>query len=396
MLFEGRHLTYCLNIHSGESFADVVNAVRTYPPRVRDLVGCSQPFGLGLRLGHRALREAEETGGWEKLRAVMAAESLYVFTLNGFPYGHFHDAPVKTSVYEPDWRSPLRRDYTIRLAHFLAHLLPEGVEGSISTVPVAYRAAIGSDGELAGVVRHLADCAVELAALRARTGKGIQLGLEPEPDCWIDTTLDAVQFFQDFLIPQGVARIRERTGLGLTASEEMLRRHVGYCVDTCHFAVQFESPAEAIRRLVKAGIGISKVQLSAALRVEPGPDLSGRLAAFKDEVYLHQVREGRDGLIKRAYPDLPEALQAAAHQPPTDEWRIHFHVPLHWAGDGRGWGTTRDTLDADFWRELKSTAISHWEIETYTYSVLPASLRALPLAESLAAEYLFCLKALRQ
>jgi sugar phosphate isomerase/epimerase len=387
MLLDGRHLTYCLNIHSGETFADILKAVRTYPPRIREWVGCSQPFGLGLRIGERALAEAEATAGWDSLRSVMDAESLYVFTLNGFPYGRFHDVPVKTSVYEPDWRSPLRRDYTIRLAHFLAHLLPDGVGGSISTVPVAYRAAIHSDAELAGVVRNLADCAVALAGIYSRTGKEIQLGLEPEPDCWIDTTLDALQFFQDFLIPQGVARVQELMGKGGAAAEEVLRRHLGYCVDTCHFAVQFESPAEAIRRLVAAGIRISKVQLSAALQVCPGPDLSTRLAAFQDAVYLHQVRAGREGVISQAYPDLPEALGEASRHPPTDEWRIHFHVPLHWAGDGAGLRTTRDALDPDFWRELKRAPIPHWEIETYTYSVLPDALRALPLAESIAEEY---------
>jgi len=395
MLLDNHHLTYCLNIHSGETFADVVKAVRTYPPKIRDLLDCSQPFGLGLRIGQQALAEAEATAGWDELRSVMAAESLYVFTLNGFPYGHFHDAPVKTSVYEPDWRSPQRRDYTIRLARFLAHLLPEGVGGSISTVPVAYRAAIGSDAELAGVVRNLADCAVELADLHSRTGREIQLGLEPEPDCWIDTTLDALQFFQDFLIPLGVARVRERTGQGLAAAEKVIRQYLGYCVDTCHFAVQFESPSEAIRRLVKAGIGIPKVQLSAALRMEPGADLPARLAGFSDEVYLHQVREGRDGVVLQSYSDLPEALRAAARHPPGGEWRIHFHVPLHWAGDEPKLGTTRDALDADFWRELKQASIPHWEIETYTYSVLPAAMRALPLAESIAEEYRFCLMALQ-
>lgn len=390
MQWHGRHLTYCLNIHPGETFSEVLDAVRTHPPRIRDILGCTQPFGLGLRLGARALAEAEKTAGWDALRSILAAESMYVFTLNGFPYGPFHGAAVKTSVYEPDWRSPVRRDYTNRLAHFLARLLPDGVVGSISTVPVAYRSAIGSDAELGGVVRHLTDCALELAAIRARTGQDIRLGLEPEPDCWIDTTLDAVQFFEDFLIPQGVASIRERTGLGLADAEALIRRHLGYCIDTCHFAVQFESPAAAIRGLIRAGIGISKVQLSAALRIPAGSDPVTRLEPFADAIYLHQVREGRDGEVLRSYPDLPEALRAAARQAPESEWRVHFHVPLHWAGEGAGLGTTRDELDADFWREMNQTDIPHWEIETYTYGVLPPALRALPIAESIAGEYRFC------
>ena len=41
---------------------------------------------------------------------------LYVFTINGFPYGPFHGQPVKAAVYRPDWREAERGRYTADLA----------------------------------------------------------------------------------------------------------------------------------------------------------------------------------------------------------------------------------------------------------------------------------------
>ena len=45
---------------------------------------------------------------------------MYVFTINGFPYGAFHGTPVKAEVYRPDWRDPERLRYTNQLADLLA------------------------------------------------------------------------------------------------------------------------------------------------------------------------------------------------------------------------------------------------------------------------------------
>ncbi len=157
--------------------------------------------------------------------------------------------------------------------------------------------------------------------------------------------------------------------------------------------MQFESPTAALRRWRAAGLRLSKVQLSAALTLAPGVDPERALTPFADAVYLHQVRAGRDGKVRHAYPDLPAALGAVGRRAPDEEWRIHCHVPLHWAGEPGGCGTTRGDLDDGFWRALREAEVSHGEIETYTYSVLPEAVRTLPLAESLAAEYRWVLEA---
>src|SRR5690606_3722432 len=89
-----------------------------------------------------------------------------------------------------------------------------------------------------------------------------------------------------------------------------LQPYLGVNYDCCHLAVEFERPAEALDRLVRAGIRISKIHLSSALRVKP--DAAGRaaLAAFVEPTYLHQVVAGHPttGVVSRRHPDLPEAL----------------------------------------------------------------------------------------
>ena len=59
------HLTYCLNIHPGETWAENFAAIREKALRVKELIAPDRPFGLGLRLSRRAadsLAEDEPIG----------------------------------------------------------------------------------------------------------------------------------------------------------------------------------------------------------------------------------------------------------------------------------------------------------------------------------------------
>jgi len=363
------HLTYCLNVHPGESWAENLDAIRRYAVGVRDRVACDGPFGLGLRLSARAADELHHPNALAEFRAFLDGEGLYVFTINGFPYGQFHAASVKEDVYRPDWRSPARRDYTVRLALLLAELLPEGVAGSISTVPLSYKPWIQSEVDLTRAIDMLSGAAELLADIRQRTGKDIRLALEPEPDCYLESTSEAVAFF--------TGRLRDRV-------DEGARRQIGLCFDTAHLAVGFEDPAESIARLAEAGGPIAKIHLSAALRLTLTPEALARLESFAEGVYLHQVKARRtDGTI-HSFADLPEAL--AAKSDDWDEWRVHFHVPLFFATDGL-LSSTADLLTGDFADALAAGATDHLEIETYTFDVLPADLRADDVTESIAREY---------
>jgi hypothetical protein len=86
------HLTYCTNIHAGESWAEVRATLETHVPEVRRQLGRDGDFGIGLRLSGRAATELGLGEELDRLRAWLDDEGLYVFTINGFPHGKFHGA----------------------------------------------------------------------------------------------------------------------------------------------------------------------------------------------------------------------------------------------------------------------------------------------------------------
>ena len=377
-----RHLTYCLNVHPGETWAQCLENIQTKALAIRDIVSPAAPFGLGLRLSHQAAQALAVPEALAAFKRYMSEQSLYAFTVNGFPYGTFHGSPVKQAVYKPDWRAPERLAYTHQLADILAALLPEGVEGSISTVPASYKAWITSDAERQAMLDNLTTCAAHLADLEAGTGREIHLGLEPEPDCYIETTAESIAFLSD-LFRTGALHLAKTRGLSLDAAEALLRRHIGLCFDTCHLALQYEDLAQSLQALKAAEIRVSKVQLSAALHANGSQENRDRLADFNDPVYLHQVKTQRpDGQIV-AYPDLPEALASPVVE--QDAWRVHCHIPLYYS-EQDGIGTTAELLTPDLMRSL-CAASHHLEIETYTFDVLPPDMRQRGVVHSVIEEF---------
>ncbi len=341
MKWKNCHLTYCLNIHPGESLEGVMEAIDGPVMEIKKRVCPDDPFGLGLRLSAVAVRELEPDV--DEFRAELSGMGMYAFTINGFPYGRFHGAPVKKDVYAPDWTRPERVRYTKRLIRILAGLLPDGVAGSISTVPIGYGGEI-EDAAIDNLL-EVADCCVRM---EKEVGRDVKLALEPEPDCLLSTTDDVLRFWP---------RLREKG----TAAQ---LRQLGVCVDTCHAACEFESPAGAIKRLEEAGIQVPKIQISAAPEVREQQKAVETLGAFDEDVYLHQTRVN-DGTGVRRYSDLPEALD----DHPEGEWRVHFHVPLHYA-DRHRLNSTSEQLDNTFWQRAIAPG-RHLEIETYSFDVLP-------------------------
>ncbi len=123
------HLTYCTNVHPGDSWDEVRAALDGPVAEVGRRVSPGARFGVGLRLGGRPLRELMGPVARAELDEVLERNGLYVFSLNAFPFGAFHARGVKEAVYRPDWLEHARLAYTCRAADLLASLLPEGVVG---------------------------------------------------------------------------------------------------------------------------------------------------------------------------------------------------------------------------------------------------------------------------
>ena len=384
------HLTYCSSIHPGETWAEVRRNLETYVPGVKASLSPDHPFGIGLRLSAQAATALADSATFDEFRSFLNERQLYVFTINGFPYGEFGSGRVKERVYLPDWRDEARLSYTNRLASILAALLPPNVEGSISTVPGAFRSHVTGEAALDRMAEHLISHAATLARLADQTGKTIALALEPEPACRLETAPETVDFFQKYLFSaRSLDRFTQLTGLNRSTGESALRRHLGICLDACHAAVEFESAADTVAAYRSAGIAIIKVQVSAGLTVPPGswkPETRQELTRFDDGVYLHQVvSKSRSGLTRHV--DLPDALAVLPDLSSviTEEWHIHCHVPIFLERLGP-FGSTQAYLRelCALWRHTPFT--SQFEVETYTWQVLPEEYRREHVVQSISRE----------
>lgn len=356
-----------------------MGALQEFTLAVRDRVCAGKPYAIGLRLSDLASRQLSEPAALLAFRRWLDRNHCYVFTINGFPYGRFHGERVKEQVYRPDWTSPDRVTYTNRLFDLLEQLLPPGMEGSVSTVPGSFKEFITSVDQMRQIRANIFHCVEHVARVSEQTGRRMHLGLEPEPLGLLETTEETVHFFD---------RLRAEHH-----HDKRLNDFLGVNYDTCHLAVEFENPAHSLAQLRQHGIKISKFHLSSALKLRPSEESLAALAAFADDTYLHQVvRRGSDHKLTR-HRDLDAALAAAVS--PDEEWRIHFHIPLHSPPSPWFDNTTDHLLGVLDVLQADPHLCSHLEMETYTWEVMPPELKSRSVVEQLTSEYEWCLAALR-
>jgi sugar phosphate isomerase/epimerase len=384
------HLTYCTNIHAGESWRDIRASLDEHVPAIKSSVAPNQSMGIGLRLSGEAAAAAREPEALALFRDQLTKLGAYVFTINAFPFGPFHGVRVKEHVYLPDWRDRERVAFTANSAAVLAAILPDGVDGSISTVPGAFKPNGRSSEAIAAMADNLMMAVADLVDVERRTGKHIALALEPEPCCFLETTDESIGFFKDTLFkPETLDRLAAVTGVSRQQAEMLLRRHLGICYDVCHGAVEYEDIVAALDRLIAAGIQIPKIQLSAAMRVPAmKKDLVAAVMRYNDGVYLHQSIVRRDENLVR-HVDLPDAVAAFDDGQADGEWRIHCHVPVFLEDLGEI-SSTRGDLVTTLAALRQKTRSSHLEVETYTWDVLPDKLRTGSKSADIAREIAFC------
>ena len=371
----GRHLAYCTNIHRGETWSETLDALKTHTLAVRESVCPRGPFAIGLRLSCQAAVELSDPETLLSFQRWLGENSCYVFTINGFPFGRFHGSRVKEQVYVPDWTSRERLAYTNRLFDLLAQLVPAGVEGSVSTLPGSFKEFVKTGEQNKLIRENLWRCVEHIARLSEKSKRKLHLGLEPEPLCLLENSAETIQFFE---------QLRAECN-----HDPRLDEHLGVNYDCCHFAVEFEEPRTALNSLREAGIKISKLHLSSALKTAATKEARAALKKFADDVYLHQVvaREANGRL--KFFRDLPDAL-ACYSSPVTHhsaEWRIHFHVPLHAPAAPPFENTNDHLLGALDWLAENPGLCPHLEMETYTWEVLPPEFKSRCVVEQLIGEY---------
>jgi len=379
-LGQGTVLGYCTNVHAGATLDQTQANLAQHALAVKQRISPDGPLGIGLWLSAHSARGLREDDRLRRFKDWLAQRGLQVFTINGFPYGDFHQRRVKHLVYKPDWTEPARVQYTRDLIHILSVLIPPGDEGSISTLPIGWQPWIATKAGHGAAADNLLRTVECMAELRDKSGTLIHLDLEPEPGCVLQRSSDVVEFFNRYLLAGG------RRDLVLT--------HLRVCHDICHAAVMFEDQQEMLASYDRAGIRVGKVQVSAAVRADFNPAsesmrraMTQQLARFDEPRYLHQTVVKPAGSSEvRFFADLPAALADVEDEVDfAGELRVHFHVPIFLDRFGC-LASTSDEIRKGLRLLRARSDVNHYEVETYAWDVLPDDLKMQRLADGIAAE----------
>ncbi len=373
------HLSYCSNIHPGEEWAAHFSVLQSSIPEIKAAVCPNKKMGIGLRLANQASIDLSEKSNFDAFKNWLEANDCYVFTMNGFPYGGFHNVVVKDQVHAPDWTTPERTNYTIRSFGLLAQLIPNDLaEGGISTSPLSYRFWWKTGDDLENATRTATKNMIlvveALLEIKANTGKTLHLDIEPEPDGILENSEEYLNWYSNYLLPMGIEQMSSK-GLSAEQATDAIKTHIQLCYDVCHFAVGFEHPQAVIDKLDAHGLKVGKIQISSALKVDFSSNAEEKLkviAQYNEPTYLHQVvAQKKDGSFQK-FPDLTEAI--AGFDDSINSWRVHFHVPLFLEHYGALSSTQSDIVDTINVHKQKSFT-NHLEIETYTWEFYQLSFK---------------------
>jgi sugar phosphate isomerase/epimerase len=381
------HLTYSTLVHPADDWEQIWQSLNTYVPKVKERWAGNKRFGVSLRLSAKSAETlANSKADRDKLRKFLDDQNMYLYTVNAFVYGHFKGDVVKEQVYEPDWRSEERTRYTMNVASVVADIAPADVFPSIQTSPLGFKPRVTGPDVVQSYTDNVLRVTKHLIELEAKTGVTVTLGLEPEPYCFLETTDETVDYFTNHLYSGASAeKLAKISGLPISEAIAALRKHVGIVYDICHLAVEYEDITESLQKLVDAGVPIVKLQEAAALHIpEVTQPIVDTLKRYAKTIYLTQTIEKRNGKFTK-YLNLEDAFAAWEKDPGPREWRTHIHVPVFLDDLGQ-FRTTRFAI-ADALKFHKKKPLSrHLEVETYTWDMLPDSLKTGDIVEYVCRE----------
>jgi hypothetical protein len=381
------HLTYSTLVHPADNWEQLWASLNTYLPKVKARIAGNKSFGVCIRLSASSAETlANSAAEREKLKKFLGDNDMYIYTANAFVYGHFKGAAVKEQVYEPDWRSEERTQYTINVANVLADVCPAGIAPSIQSAPLGFKGRVTGNDVVAAYTNNVLRVVAHLIALESKTGRTVQLALEPEPFCFLETTDETVDYFTKHLYSgASVEKLAKLAHVPISEANEALRRHLGIVYDICHQAVEYENITESLQKLVDAGIPVFKLQEAAALHMpEVTQPVVDTLKRYAKTIYLTQTMEKKNGKLTR-YLNVDDAIAAFEKDPGPREWRTHIHVPVFLDDLGQ-FRTTRFAIE-DALRFHKQKPLSrHLEVETYTWDMLPDSLKSADIVENIYRE----------
>jgi len=382
------HLTYSTLVHQTDNWEQLWKSVNTYLPAVKARVAPNQKFGVCLRTSAPSAEMlSTDPSKVADLKKFFADNDLYLYTANAFVYGVFKKQVIKEDVYEPDWATAERREYTKKVANLLAELAPEGVNPSIQSAPLGFKPKVTGDDVVESYTTNVIDVVAHLVELKKKTGKTVTLGLEPEPRCYLETTDETITYFRNHLFSGATAgRLAKKTGLNEADAAQAMRDYTGVVFDIGHQSVGYEDIPASLHKLVDSGVQIVKLQEAASMYI---PDVQqttvDALQTFAKTIYLSQTCQKKDGKMTW-FLNLEHAFEDWYKNPGPREWRTHFHVPVFLNDLGGAFGTTRFALEQALAVHKKTPLSAHLEIETYTWDVLPEHLKTGDIVEYVTRE----------
>lgn len=374
---------YCTNVHAGEDLETTQAQLEQHAVEVANQLQIPH-LAVGLWLSRKTSQQLLSTdSAVGDFSDWLNRKGLIPYTLNGFPFGNFHQEVVKQEVYLPTWADPARLNYTSDLATILVQLLkrcqqPAAHTGTISTLPLGWPET-GQDIRKDSA-RNLMTLVQRLDQLHQESGIHIQVCIEPEPGCVLGDMNSTLDFFEHFLLT------------GDLATDNRIRQYLSVCYDICHSAVMGENATENLNRIRELQLDVGKVQVSSAVTVDFDRQSDQqqhelcwqRLTEFNEPRYLHQTCVFLDGQ-RHFFEDLPLAL-ATAPLRCRGRWTVHFHVPISESAAGDLQTTQCEITEFISACQRLDVHPIHWEVETYAWNVLPADMQRPTLAEGIADE----------
>ena len=294
---QARSIGYALNVFPYKSLAELWACLEGEVAQIKERVFPNEIFPIELRFSAQIVRDLQnDCDQVARLKYFLDTHDLAPVTVNGFVMPAFHGERVKERVYLPAWHeSDARVRFTNACLDLLTQLAPADSEFVSVSVPFGALKPVSP----AAVAPNILRCAEYAAKLEQRTGVRCVVALEPEPGLTVETTAEAIEFFERFVSVES-------------------RRHLAVNFDLSHQLVEFEDLADSLGLLEEHRVPVAKIHVSnAAELVELKP-------FYEDSIYLHQVcgvdADGRKVFFSLDWPTEPPAG--------IKRFRVHYHLPV--------------------------------------------------------------------
>ena len=95
LLGPGTVAGYCTNVHAGATLDETRANLQAHAVEVKKQFSPARPMGVGLWLSAATAAELHGSAATQTFKDWLAERELVPYTLNGFPYGNFHQPVVK-------------------------------------------------------------------------------------------------------------------------------------------------------------------------------------------------------------------------------------------------------------------------------------------------------------